>query len=199
MKNIFLIIILLIPVLSFAQLDRYVEKEAEPVQMSQWGMAFSVLEAGTGLGAFYDVPLPGYMHLGATLNGFYLRDSKEFQYGFGDYVLTYNKENNVYLIDLMVTLKKRLFPRSMHDSFQPYISVSAGPVYGMNFPEDDAEKDQTAFALSGAGAFGVNAIIDNVYIFGLRLQYRYMKFDQQLGERQNHSMFDVRIELGKRF
>lgn len=192
---IVLIFILLIPLHTFAQIEKYLQEDPEPTIMQQGGIAFSVVESGTGVGGFYALPLKGFMHAGINFNVFFLRDSKQFEY----YYWTYNKENNVYLFDLMLTLKKRLMPYEIDDNFRPFIAVGIGPVYGMNFPEDKNLKDQYEWAVNAAGAGGVDIVINKNYIFGLRLQYRYMKFNNSLGERQNHSMFDVRIELGKQF
>lgn len=200
LRKLIYIVIIILPLQGYSQLDKYLQKDPEPTNLRQAGIAFSILETGTAVGGFYDWPLGGFFHVGGTLNVFFLRDKKEYQVGYPDgYVGTYNKQNNVYLFDLMVTLKKRLLPRTIDDSFQPYIAVSAGPVYGMNFPEAPEAKDEFDLTFSAAAAVGVNAVVDNVYIFGARVQYRYMKFNDMLGEYQNHSMIDLRIELGKRF
>ena len=53
-----------------------------------------------------------------------------------------NKINNVYIFDLQMTLKRRLFAEDLDDSFRPFISGGFGPVFGMNFPEDESLKDQ---------------------------------------------------------
>lgn len=200
---IILFIGFILPIQGIAQYEQYLQKEEDPTAMRQFGAAFSVLETGTGIGVFYEIPLPGFFHIGATTNFYFLRDSKQVDYidPYYNLPVTYNKKNNAYLIDLLFSIKKRLFAYTIDDNFQPYISVSAGPVYGMNFPEEDGEEhpDEFGWAISGMGAAGVNAVVDNVYIFGIRLQYRYMKFNQRIGEKQDHSTFDLRIELGKRF
>jgi len=195
MRLIVLVLIFMIPFQLFGQFEEYLQDDPEPQTEKQWGGAFSVIESGSGFGLFYAKPLKHFMHLGATFNVFLLRDSKQFEY----YYYTFNKKNNVYLFDLMVTLKKRLFAYEIDDQFRPFVAVGAGPVYGMNFPEDDALKDQFEWALSGFGATGVDVVVDGDYLIGLRLQYRYMRFPNTLGERQDHSMFDVRIEFGKLF
>jgi hypothetical protein len=182
-----------------AQLEKYLQKGPEPQMMKRVGIAFSVLESGTGIGAFFDYPIGGFFHLGATSNFYLLRDSKQIDYSYDGYPLSINKKNNVYLVDLLMALKLRLFPYDLDDNFQPYLSVSGGPVYGMNYPENEELPDQFGWALSGIGAAGVNVIMDKVYIFGIRMQYRYMRFEEKIGEKQNHSTFDLRIELGKQF
>jgi len=194
-KKLTLLIILAIPLIAFGQFEEYLQEDPEPSTERQWGGAFSVIESGSGFGLFYATPLKNFYHIGATLNVFLLRDSKQFEY----YYYTFNKKNNVYLFDLMLTAKKRLFAHEIDDQFRPFVAVGAGPVYGMNFPEDKTLKDQYEWALSAAAATGVDVVVDGGYLFGLRLQYRFMKFPNRLGERTNHSMFDVRIEFGKLF
>ena len=72
----------------------------------------------------------------------------------------------------------------------------------MNFPEEvnkDNQKNQYEWSANAAAAAGVDVALDGNYMLGLRLQYRFMKFTGTLGERQDHSMFDVRLEFGKLF
>ncbi len=195
------------PLPAFSQLEKYLEKDPEPTIMNQWGIAFSVLEGGTGVGGFIEMPLTGllavplgdYVHIGATADIFFIRDSKEYQYSDGYNVYVFNRQNNVYMGDFLVTLRKRLFVRELHDSFQPFVMLSAGGIYGINFPEDKTRPREQAFALTAAGAAGVNAIVDKVYLFGIRLQYRYVNFGRRVGESNDHSTLDLRLELGRRF
>ena len=204
---ILFLMVFLIPLPAFSQLDKYLEKDPEPTIMNQWGIAFSVLEGGTGIGGFIEMPLKGllavplgkFVHIGATADIFFIRDSKEFQYSDGYNVYVLNRQNNVYMGDLLLTLRKRLFAEYLHDSFQPFIMVSAGGIYGINFPEDKTRPREQAFTLTAAGAVGVNAIVDKVYLFGIRLQYRYMDFGRRVGEEKDHSSLDLRLELGRRF
>ena len=204
---IVLLMIVLGPLPAFSQLEKYLEKDPEPTVMNQWGAAFSVLEGGTGIGGFIETPLKNlidvsladFVHVGLTADIFFLRDSKEFQYSDGYNVYIFNRQNNVYMGDLLVTLRKRLFARELHDSFQPFVMFSAGAIYGINFPEDKTRPVEQGVAPTVAGAFGVNAVVDKVYLFGIRLQYRYMTFQNRLGETKDHSTLDLRLELGRRF
>jgi hypothetical protein len=201
MRFIVLFLFFIIPFQVFGQFEQYLQEDPEPHSEKQWGGAFSVIESGSGLGLFYALPLKNFYHVGATFNVFLLRDSKQFEY----YYYTFNKKNNVYLFDLQITLKKRLFAHQIDDQFRPFIAIGAGPVYGMNFPEQETNPDGTKnekqfrLTLAGAVAAGVDAVVDADYLFGIRLQYRIMKFPGMLGERQDHSMFDVRLEFGKLF
>ena len=72
--------VVLIPVYGFTQYEKYLQKDPEPTDQPQAGIAFSVIENGTGVGGFYELPLVGFTHLGATFNFFFLRDSKQIDY-----------------------------------------------------------------------------------------------------------------------
>ena len=103
------------------------------------GAVFTMAETGSGFGAFIALPFGSIFHVGATVDGYFLRDSKQFEYinPYTGYRQSINDINDVYLIDIMLTLKRRLFAQDMHDSFRPFITGGFGPVYGMNFPEDE--------------------------------------------------------------
>jgi hypothetical protein len=197
---IFILTLILIPLQIYCQFEQYVQEDTEPKSQPQAGIAFSVVESGTGLGGFYARPFNNFWNIGATINFFMIRDSKQYEYAdyyYGYY--TVNKKNNVYLIDLLFSVKKRLFAEEIDNSLQPFLAISLGPVYGMNFPEQEGLPDQYRWALSGAGAAGIDVALEGNTLIGMRLQYRYMKFDAKLGERSDHSMFDVRLEIGKLF
>ena len=204
MRLTILLIILSIPLFSLGQYEKYLQEHPEPSSESQWGGAFSVVESGSGLGVFYAKPLKGFYHIGVSFDAFMLRDSKQFEY-YNYYYQTYvtgNKQNNVYIFDILFTVKKRLLAYSIDDQFRPFVALNIGPVFGMNFPEANNEtkvKNEYEWAANVALAVGADVALDGNYLLGLRLQYRFMKFTDILGERQNHSMFDVRLEFGKLF
>jgi len=192
------------PVFTFGQYEKYLQEHPEPSSESQWGGAFSVVESGSGLGVFYAKALKNFYHIGVTFDAFMLRDSKQFEYYSYVYqtYVTGNKQNNVYIFDLLFTVKKRLLVHSIDDQFRPFVALNIGPVFGMNFPESTNEvkvRNEYEWAANVALAAGADVALDGNYLLGLRLQYRFMKFTDILGERQNHSMFDVRLEFGKLF
>jgi len=189
----------IIPLHVFGQYEKYLQKDPEPTEQAQTGAAFSVIENGTGIGGFYEMPIGWFTNFGAALNFFFLRDSKQVEYidPYYGYHMTIGRENNVYLFEWMFTLKKRLLAREIDDNFRPFIFVGAGPVYGMNFPEKKSFPKQYRWAFNAAAAAGVDVAMRGNYLFGIRLQYRYMKFNGMLGETNDHSTMDIRIELGK--
>jgi hypothetical protein len=191
----------LFPMLGFAQFEQYIEDDPHPVVKKEGGGGVSVIETGTGFGGFYAIPIRNNWHAGAALEVFILRDSKEFDY-FG---YTYNRINNVYLFDLLLTFKKRLFARDIHDSVRPYLLFGAGPVYGINYPENSTDEDvpdaknQFLWSYSAVAAAGLDADVNDGYFLGFRLQYRQIVFPEKLGERKDQSVIDLHLEMGKRF
>ncbi len=199
LKHIFMILFLF-PVILFAQYEEYLQKDPEPTMHKQAGVAVSVIESGTGIGGFYYLPVEGFWHLGVSANFFLLRDSKQIEYvNSWGHPATSGKQNNAYLIDFLFMVKKRLFARDIADNLRPYLALSAGPLYGMNYPEDKSLRDQFGWTYTVAGAAGIEVLLERNYLFGIRLQYRYMKFSKKIGETDNHSTADIRLEIGKIF
>jgi hypothetical protein len=169
-------------------------------EKKQGGFVFSMAETGSGLGGFFAWPLINHFHLGLTLDVFFIRDSRQLDFYDPFYgPITINKKNNVYLFDFLVTLKRRFFAQELDDSFRPFLSVAIGPYYGMNFPEENEFPDEYRWALGGYVGSGVDISVDTKLFVSVRAQYRIIPFAKNLGERKNHSMFELRFEVGQRF
>ena len=198
-------ILLILPMLGFGQISKYLEDDPAPKIKKHRGLAYSLLETGSGLGVFYELPFDHFLHWGLGFDAFMLRDKNQIDYYYNGYPYTIGKQNNVYLFDLLLTVKKRLFAEDFDDSFRPFLIAGAGPVFGMNFPEFDRDalgqklEDQYRWTLAGVIGIGLDADVDGKYYFGFRTQYRIMPFSKQLGERKDHSMIDIRLEIGQRF
>ncbi len=202
MKNrviLFLIFLMLAPLQIFAQYEKYLLKDPEPKVYKQGGVAFSVVELGTGLGGFYSVPLKHFWHVGIASDFFLLRDENQIDIidPWTGIPVTINKENNAYVMDLTVSLKKRLLARKIDDSLRPFVAAGVGPMYGINFPIDKKKKDEYRWAWSAFGAAGVDIALESNYFLGLRLQYRVIKFQKTFVGKKDHSTFDIRLEIGK--
>ncbi len=182
-------------------LDRYLLKDPEPTEYRQAGVAFSVVELGTGIGGFYSIPLPHFFHVGIQADFFLLRDKNQIDLidPWTGIPVTINKINNAYLSDLTFTLKKRLLAYKIDDSLRPFVAVGGGPMYGINFPEDKRKRDEFRWAWNVFGAAGVDIAMESQYFLGLRLQYRVIRFFENFTGKKDHSTFDVRIEIGKFF
>ena len=165
------------------------------------GLIFTMAETGSGFGVFYSIPFGSIFHDGATINAYFLRDSKQFDYQdpYTGYIYSVNNVNNVYIFDAMITLKRRLFAEDMHDSFRPFLTGGFGPVFGLNNPEDERIPNQEEWSFGGFVGAGADISVDKKFFISVRAQYRILPFTQRLGERSNHSMFELRFELGRRF
>ena len=196
-----ILILFILPIRMFAQYDKYLLKDPEPKSFKQSGVAFSVVEQGTGIGIFYALPTRGFYHFGAEFDVFLLRDRNQIDLidPWTGLPITINKENNAYMMDFLLTLKKRLFAHEIDDTLRPFVMIGAGPVYGINFPEDKRRKDEYVPGVSGYLASGVDIALESQYFLGLRLQYRAIKFTKNFAQRSNHSTFDIRLEIGKMF
>ena len=201
----FIIAVLLVPVLCFGQFEEYIEKDPEPLSMTHRGGVFSIMETGSGLGGFYEIPIQNFMHITYTLNAIMIRDKNQIDSydPITGNPRTYNKKNSVFLFDLMISLKKRLFPRSFDDSFRPYIIGAVGPVYGVNFQVNDFNNEELptidGWVISWSLGLGIDVDLNEGIYGGLRTQYRFMPFDKKIGETKDHSMIDIRFEIGQRF
>jgi hypothetical protein len=175
----------------------------------QGGLGFAMAESGSSLGLFMTWPLLPDFHFGIGFDAFLLRDSKQLD--FYDYYYgipyTINKQNNVYLFDLLLTAKRRLFRDELSDDFRPFLSLAVGPIYGMNYPETQVssdsssykKKDEFAWAFGGYVGCGIDFSVKSNSLVSIRAQYRIIPFAEKIGERSNHSMFELRFEIAQRF
>ena len=112
---------------------------------------------------------------------------------------------DLYLFDFMVNLKRRFFASDMDESLRPFLTAGVGPYYGMNYPEYDRDlegnptKDEFAWALGGYIGAGVDINASGTYFVGIRFQYRVIPFTEKIGDRKNHSMVELRFEIGNRY
>jgi hypothetical protein len=210
MNRIFIIILSFIFVFTIGSAQIATTEEYEVVYQpeKQAGFVFSMAETGSGFGGFIAWPLIKYFHFGLSLDMFFIRDSREFTYYdpyYYGYYYTVNKENNVYIFDLLLIMKYRLFAQELDESFRPFVSAAFGYIYGMNYPEYSRTpegfptNDQFDWTLGGFFGIGTDISTANMFYVSIRGQYRIMPFSEMIGERSNHSMFELRLEIGRRF
>lgn len=199
-----LIIISLIVGISLAQPALTDQNVIENKDRRQAGIVLTMAETGSAIGGFMVWPIFKNFHIGPTLDFYFLRDTRQIDLYNYYYNVPYsiNKENNVYLLDFLITAKRRFFRESLDDSFRPFLTGAVGAIYGMNFPEENAYvKKKNEFALTFGGFFGtgVDICIGDRNLISVRAQYRIMPFPTRIGETSDHSMFELRFELGQRF
>jgi hypothetical protein len=201
--SIFIIVLLFASVQLVHAQDNINTDEDEYLKQAKTeaGLVFTMAETGSGFGAFYAIPFGSIFHVGATINAYFLRDSKQFDYQdpYTGGIYSVNDVNNVYIFDAMITLKRRLFAEDMHDSFRPFLTGGFGPVFGLNNPEDDRLPNQEEWSFGGFIGAGADVSVDKKFFLSVRAQYKILPFSRRLGERSNHSMFELRFELGRRF
>jgi len=206
MKTKYIFFVLILTLFSLNLNAQSMDYESE-YDMRYAGFSFTMAETGSGIGGMMAWPVFENTHLGIGLGAYFLRDQDEYTYqpyGY-TYPITVNKENNVYLFDFMVALKRRFFASDLDESFRPCLTAGAGPYYGMNFPEFSRDiegkktVDQYAWALGGFVGAGVDVDASTNYFISIRAQYRIIPFLEYIGERKNHSMFELRFEVGNRY
>jgi hypothetical protein len=197
-----IVMIVLLYTIGHTQDDEWSEEQQST---RQGGVVFTMAETGSGFGGYFSWPLFKKYHFGFATDLLFIRDSKEITYT--DYYygpVSLNKINNVYLFDFFIIAKRRLFAESMDEGFRPFIAAAFGPVYGINHPEKWAKRtyglsNTSALTLGGFFGAGVDINAGSTYFFSIRAQYRIMPFSERIGETADHSMIELRFELGKRF
>ena len=206
MNKLILVIFILLGILISTALaqdesNAYSKEKFEQIS-TEAGLVFSMAESGSGGGAFLALPFGSLFHAGVAFDVYFLRDSKQIEYVdpyYSGRSYQMNKINNVYIFDLQVTIKRRLFAEDLDDTFRPFLSGGFGPVFGMNFPEDDRLPEQYEWSFGGFVGGGADITFDKKYFVGVRGQYRIIPFSRRLGETKNHTMFELRFEIGWRF
>jgi len=202
MKSLFLFILIFLTSININAQSLDYESEYD---MQYAGFSFTMAETGSGLGGLMAWPIFTDTHLGISLGAYFLRDKNEFTYSYGTYPITVNKENNVYLFDFMVSVKKRFFSSDLDESLRPFLTAAVGPYYGMNYPEfptnieGNKTFDQFAWTLGGFIGVGIDVDASANYFMSIRAQYRIIPFQELIGERKNHSMFELRFEIANRY
>jgi hypothetical protein len=201
--NIFYVFILVLLSINLNAQSSDYESEYD---MRYAGFSFTMAETGSGIGGLMAWPIYVNTHLGVGLGAYFLRDKGEYSgVNYYGYPFTVGKENNVYLFDFMVSVKRRFFASDLDESLRPFLGAGVGPYYGMNFPEysEDLQGnktyDQFAWALGGFIGAGVDVDASTNYFISIRAQYRIIPFREYIGERQNHSMFELRFEISNRY
>ena len=171
------------------------------------GFSFTMAETGSGIGLLSAWHIFNHTHLGINLGAYFIRDESEFSGidPYSGYYYTVGKKNNVYLFDFMISMKRRFFASDLDESFRPFLTGGIGPYYGMNFPEFSTDVagnktfDQYAWAVGGFIGAGVDVDASTNFFLSIRAQYRFIPFNEQIGERKNHSMFEIRFEFSNRY
>ncbi|HFE65410.1 MAG TPA: hypothetical protein ENK14_13500 [Caldithrix sp.] len=205
-----LFVLFFLPVLCFAQ-----DNDLQPIHTDEYGAGITVAMSGFGLGGFYRVALPGFFYLGANLDFYMMRDEKEFSYYDPYYgvAIEANKFNRLFFIPFSVELKRRLFHNMIEENFRPYLIALTGVTFGMNFPRDNnfqfqllppeeqkkyPRDDEYRFTFNFALGFGIDFSTQKELFISIRPQYRFTYFPKSIAGKNNHSSFEIRLEIARR-
>ncbi|MBN2365491.1 MAG: hypothetical protein EH225_05815 [Calditrichaeota bacterium] len=192
---------------------QYIDRD--PIHEDEYGAGITIAMSGIGLGGFYRFALPSYIHVGAELDFYIMRDKYEFTYYdyFTGYPRQINKFNRLFILPLSIELKRRLFYNSVEDDFRPYLIGTGGLTFGMNFPRNDETElsflpeeernrlptdDEYRFSFNFGFGLGIDITSNESFFISIRPQYRFIYFPQSIAGENNHSSFEIRLELGKR-
>lgn len=184
-----------------------------PKHGDEYGAGITLAMSGFGLGAFYRFSLPAYLHAGASLDFYMMRDENEFTYyDYWGIPRQLNKFNRLFLVPFSAEIKRRLFQDSIEDDFRPYLVALGGLTFGMNFPQENPQyiflppeqqaripqKNEYRLSMNLGVGLGIDITTNESYFFSVRPQYRFIYFPQDIAGKSNHSTFEIRLEIGKR-
>lgn len=207
-----LLIILLIPLsgTSYSQdnIPDNVTKEKSPKQADFF---FNINDSGIGAGIkiLYSALNPdtkiGY---GFMISGIRGENEAIVVDPFDPFGFPQKVGNNFFTLVIPVnfTIKKRLFRDTIASNMRPFVVGEAGPVWGVAFPNRDAnEVDYSLGKKLGKGkgqlsgnvfaGFGVEIGSPDTREFGLTIGFHYMRFPSALGERKDYAGVNLRFSF----
>ena len=211
-KKFVLVFVLLLFLFNQAFTQQY--QEIPPQHFNEYGLGITLAMSGFGLGGFYRVAFPNFFHVGASLDFYMMNDENEFTYyNLVGYPVKVNDFNRLFIIPLAVELKRRLFYNDIEEGFRPYIVGLGGVTFGMNFPRDNdiefstlppeeqerlPRDDEFRLSLNFGFGVGIDFTTNESFYLSVRPQYRFIYFPKTIAGKNNHSNFEIRVELGKR-
>jgi len=207
-RNVFKLLFYVVLLVGLVVGKAFPQYEETPVlHKNEYGASFTVAMSGFGIGGFYRIALPKFIHIGANLDFFIMKGEKE--YPFYDPVynryIDLNKFNRLFLIPFSIELKERFFANSIEENFRPFLVQGFGFTFAMNFPTKEAQaieniphESEYRFTLGATIGLGVDITTNENYFVSIRPQYRFVYFPDTIAGKKNHSNFEIRIDLGKR-
>lgn len=162
-----------------------------------WSFNLQVSSDGFLLGGAYNRKVASYTHLAVSADMFWVKGKNEIVDYWGR---TLNAEN-ILIIPVVLTVKRRLFPEDMTNTFRPFISAGAGGVYGYyisgdlkksQLPSDHDRSQYTLTALAGIGAdFGKPGKTG----YGMDIRFQFLRFPNSLGQRKNFDNLQIGFHM----
>ena len=185
MKNLFIFIILLIPILSLnAQEIGEIAPPKAPMSFPNNALGLDIMigESGFGLGGFYRHHLSGDLTFFTDLSFSEAKDEREieyYDYWGNPYVI--GKKNRIFQVPINFGFQYRLFKNELTDNLRPYLNLGVGPAIVFTTPygkEYFSAFGDAHMKLSAGGyvGFGANFGIDQSSLIGLNMRYYYIGF-----------------------
>ncbi len=162
-----------------------------------WGFNIQISTDGFLLGGTYNRKIAAYTHLSVSADMFWVKGQNEMVDFWGR---TLNAEN-ILIVPLVFTVKRRLFPEDMTNTFRPFVAAGAGGVYGYyisgdlkksQLPPDHDRSQYAPTAIAGIGAdFGKPG--QNGY--GMDVRYQLLRFPNSLGQRKSFNNLQIGFHM----
>jgi len=177
------------------------------VHKNERGFSISLASNGIGIGGFYRFAMGGFSYVGINTEFFVLRDDKEtdiaFNTAFGPQVAKFNDINRFFTVPVNMEFKKRIFTSSIENNFRPHLMGQGGVVFGMNFPntiivegQEVRPDNEYGVSYNFVGGLGVDFSTRENSFATVRLQYRFVLFNQEIASKENHSAIEIKFEIG---
>jgi hypothetical protein len=167
------------------------QKSIEKFYNTAWGFDIMASDNGFGLGWFYKKNYSDRLSASIDLSISEGKDERELEYvDYWGNVYTPNKVTRVIMLPLMLSVEYRIFRNDIIDSFRPYITAGAGPIFLFTSPasRDFFEAIKYYHARYTAGGYigiGCDFGADKKTLTGVSIQYHYTPYPNGIEVMQN--------------
>lgn len=203
----FFVLLLFCPVLLVAQTsDEELEYDSnlEDIYLSgdekihhYWGLNIQISTDGFLIGGNYNRKIAAYTHLSVSADMFWVKGQNEMVDFWGR---TLNAEN-ILIIPVALTAKRRIFPESLINTFRPFVNAGIGWVYGYYISGDFArsqlppDHDRSQYAPTIIGGIGADFGKPGRSGYGMDVRYQILRFPNSLGQRKSFDNLQIGFHM----
>jgi hypothetical protein len=113
---------------------------------------------------------------------------------------TLNAEN-ILIVPLVFTVKRRLFPESMTNTFRPFVAAGIGGVYGYYISGDlhrsqlPPDHDRSQYTPTGIAGIGADFGKPGSSGYGMDVRFQILRFSNSLGQRKNFDNLQIGFHM----
>jgi hypothetical protein len=167
------------------------EKSIEKFYNSAWGFNIMASDNGFGFGGFYKKNYTDRLSAAIEISVSEGKDDRELEYiDYFGYTYTPNKKTRVIMLPIMLSAEYRIFRNDIIDSFRPYITAGAGPVFLFTSPfnKDFFEAIplyHTRYTAGGYIGIGCDFGADKNTLTGVNISYHYIPYPKGIEVMEN--------------